>query len=99
MTLSRVVVHETVAAVNLDVFVADEVECFAAGDLRDGRLHRVLLERVERGRSVRGGVVYSERGPAPARVEEIDARVDETCRPVEQALDRIRSHHHLANLV
>ena len=52
VALGRVVAHEAVAAVDLDVLVEHEVQHLAAGDLRDRRFDGVFLERGERRRSV-----------------------------------------------
>src|SRR5258705_151469 len=45
--LGRVILHEAVAAMYLDVLVEHIVECFAAGDLGDGGFDRELLHRCE----------------------------------------------------
>ena len=53
LPLGRVVAHEAVAAVNLDVLVDGVVDHLAAGDLEDRRFDRELLERGEHGRAAR----------------------------------------------
>ena len=88
VALGGIIADVAVAAVNLNVLVEDEVERFAAGDLGDRRLDVVLLERRER----RGTVARLVR----CRLE---ARVDEPGGAVEQALDRVGLHDHLAELV
>ena len=89
MAFGWVVVHEPVAAVNLQVLVDDVVHGLAAEYLRDRRLDRELFEGLQhRGRVV--GLLVGRPG---------DPLIDQAGGSVHHAFQRILPRGHLAQLV
>ena len=82
--LGRVVLHEPVAAVYLNVLVEHELQRLASCDFRDRRFDRELFHRRENG-SRSAGL--------------FDSGVDEARCSIEQALDGVGLHGHLGELV